>query len=78
MAAADKKAYIAAEQCILKAPAKLNKMPGAVTRWDEFVSLHQLHALQIHSTGQFLPYHRYFLHVHEFLLAECGYKGPHP
>ncbi|PVI01791.1 Di-copper centre-containing protein [Periconia macrospinosa] len=74
----EKKAYIEAEQCILKSPAKTNKMPGAKTRWDEFVSLHQIHALQIHSTGQFLPWHRYFLHVHEVLLAECGYKGAHP
>ena len=73
-----KKAYIAAEQCLFKSPQKLNKMPGAKTRWDEFVSLHQIHALQIHSTGTFLPYHRYFLHVHEALLAECGYSGGLP
>jgi tyrosinase len=75
---ADKKAYIAAEQCLMKSPAKMNKMPGAKTRWDEFASLHQIHALQIHSTGQFLPYHRYFLHVHEYLLSECGYTGGLP
>lgn len=75
---ADKQAYIAAEQCLFKSPQKLNKMPGAKTRWDEFVSLHQIHALQIHSTGTFLPYHRYFLHVHEALLAECGYTGGLP
>jgi len=70
----DKKAYIAAELCIMNAPAKLNKMPGAKTRWDELVGLHQVLALQIHSTGTFLPYHRYILHAHEYLLSECGYK----
>ncbi|CZT12091.1 hypothetical protein WAI453_007383 [Rhynchosporium graminicola] len=72
---ADKKAYIAAEQCLFKTPQKLNRLPGAKTRWDEFASLHQIMALQIHSVGTFLPFHRYFLHVHEALLAECGYTG---
>lgn len=78
MAAEDKKAYLAAQVCAMKSPAKVGKLPGAVTRWDELASLHQIHALQIHSTGQFLPYHRYFLHVHEFLLNECGYHGGMP
>jgi len=59
-------------------PAKLKKLPGAKTRWDEIVSLHQIMALQIHSTGVFLPFHRYFLHVHKALLMECGYKGALP
>lgn len=78
MADSDKRAYIAANQCIMRTPQKLNKMPGAKTRWDEFVSLHQIHALQIHSTGTFLPYHRYFLNIHQALLAECGYTGALP
>ena len=61
-------------------PAKLPKLKalGAKTRWDELVMLHQVEALQIHSTGTFLPFHRYFLHVHQFLLAECGYKDGLP
>ncbi|KAI1343105.1 hypothetical protein F5Y15DRAFT_429071 [Xylariaceae sp. FL0016] len=74
----DKKAYLAAEQCVMRSPAKLNKIPGAKTRWDELVGLHQILALQIHSTGNFLPFHRYFLHAHEFLLNECGYTGGLP
>lgn len=74
----EKSAYLKAQKCIMTSPAKLNKLPGAKTRWDELASLHQLHALQIHSTGTFLPYHRYFLHIHDFLLAECGYTGGHP
>jgi len=59
-------------------PAKLNRMPGAKTRWDELVGLHQIMALQIHSTGTFLPFHRYLLHAQQFLLSECGYTGPLP
>jgi tyrosinase len=54
--------------------AKLKKMPGAKTQWDELVGLHQILSLQIHSTGVFLPYHRYMLHAHEYLLNQCGYN----
>ncbi|KAF2272331.1 Di-copper centre-containing protein [Westerdykella ornata] len=75
MKAADKEAYLKATTCLLSSPAK-TKLPGVKTRWDDLASLHQLHALQIHSTGLFLPYHRYFLHVHEHLVRECGYQGP--
>jgi tyrosinase len=75
---ADRKAYLAANRCLLTSPQKLNLLPGAKTRWDELVSLHQIHALQIHTTGQFLPYHRYYLKTLEFLLQECGYTGAIP
>lgn len=74
----EKKAYLAANKCVLTSPQKLNRIPGAKTRWDELVALHQIHALQIHTTGQFLPYHRYYLKTHEFLLRECGYEGAIP
>lgn len=58
----------------MASPARLDVMPGAKTRWDELAGLHQILALQIHSTGVFLPCHRYFLHAHEHLLDECGYS----
>lgn len=73
-----KKAYLEAQQCVLTSPAKGTTQPGAVSRWDEFASLHQIHALQIHTTGQFLPYHRYMLKIHRELLKECGYEGVIP
>ncbi|KAK4185499.1 hypothetical protein QBC35DRAFT_524890 [Podospora australis] len=77
MTETNKKAYLAANRCLLTSPAKLKPgLPGAKTRWDELVSLHQIHALQIHTTGQFLPYHRYYLKIFENLLQECGYNGP--
>ncbi|KAK1826982.1 hypothetical protein QBC39DRAFT_267962 [Podospora conica] len=74
----DKKAYLTAVRCVMTSPQKLNRLPGAKTRWDELVSLHQIHALQIHTTGQFLPYHRYYIKTLEFLLQECGFKGDIP
>jgi tyrosinase len=73
-----KTAYLNAQKCVLRTPQKLNRLPGAKTRWDELVSLHQLHAFQIHTTGNFLPYHRYFLRIQEHLLSECGYDGVIP
>ncbi|KAB5518927.1 hypothetical protein GE09DRAFT_977947 [Coniochaeta sp. 2T2.1] len=73
-----KAAYLAAQTCILKSPQKLNRLPGAKTRWDELVALHQLLALQIHTTGNFLPYHRYFLNIQKSLLQECGYNDTLP
>ncbi len=78
MSADEKKAYITAEQCVMKTPAKLTQLPGVKTRFDEIVSLHQMNALLIHGTGTFLPFHRYYLHMHEVLLKECGYTGGHP
>lgn len=75
MTAENKKAYLDATVCLFKSPAKLNKFPGAKTRWDELTALHQIHALQIHSTGTFLPFHRYLLKVHHTLLGECGYTA---
>jgi hypothetical protein len=71
-------AYLKANQCIFKSPPKQGRMPWAKTRWDEFVGLHQIMALQIHSTGNFLPYHRYFLNILKSLLAECGYTDSLP
>ncbi|KAK0750544.1 hypothetical protein B0T18DRAFT_488156 [Schizothecium vesticola] len=76
----EQKAYQNAVRCVMTKPAKLQKLKGlgAKTRWDELVMMHQVLALQIHSTGSFLPFHRYFMHVQEFLLGECGYKGGLP
>lgn len=80
MPRAEQKAYIKAQQCVIKKPPKYpNSMKlVAKMRWDETVLLHQVEALQIHSTGTFLPFHRYFLHVQQFLLGECGYTGGLP
>lgn len=75
---AQRTAYLKAQVCVLQSPSKENRIPGVKTRWDEIVGLHQILALQIHSTGNFLPYHRYFLHVHKYLLSECGYTDPIP
>ncbi|KAJ3039969.1 hypothetical protein HDV00_011635 [Rhizophlyctis rosea] len=77
MKSADKKAYLKANVCVMKTPAKLThlKKIGAKTRWDELVALHQVMALQNYSSGSFFPFHRYFLHLHRSLLQKCDYNG---
>ncbi|KAF2112630.1 hypothetical protein BDV96DRAFT_648882 [Lophiotrema nucula] len=79
--AAEKKAYIAAVLCITKAPSKLSATtyPGAKTRYDDFVAIHMKNTLQIHGTGNFLSWHRYFTWAYEQALrTECGYNGTQP
>lgn len=47
--------------------------------WDDIVYLHMDLNIRIHNTGQFLPWHRWYLHVTEKALKEeCGYRGVAP
>ncbi|KAI9148488.1 Tyrosinase ustQ [Paramyrothecium foliicola] len=73
--AAEKKAYINAAVCLTKKPSKLTGVPGA-TRHEDFTWVHNKFANQIHGTANFLPWHRYIIHVYEqALVKECGYTG---
>ncbi|KAG9189321.1 tyrosinase [Alternaria panax] len=79
--ASEKRAYIAAVQCINKAPSKLSatQYPGARTRFDDFVAIHMKNTLSIHGTGNFLSWHRYYTFAYENALrVECGYNGAQP
>ncbi|KAK3682973.1 hypothetical protein B0T22DRAFT_502113 [Podospora appendiculata] len=73
----EKKAYLDAEACVMKTPSKI-AIPGARSQFDELVAIHQLIALTIHSTGVFLPWHRWYLNLHEVMLKGCGYTGATP
>ncbi|PPQ86638.1 hypothetical protein CVT25_006822 [Psilocybe cyanescens] len=75
------KQYLDAVQCILKKPAITPKSvsPGAVGRFDDFVTTHILQTFSIHYVGHFLPWHRYFTAIYEKALREeCGYTGAQP
>lgn len=53
--------------------------PGAKSRYDDFVAVHINFTLTIHGTGNFLGWHRYFVHAYEQALRnECGYTGYQP
>lgn len=81
MSKSDKKAYIAAVKCLQSAPALTpsSVVPGAKTRFDDFVATHINQTLTIHYTGNFLSWHRYYTWVYERALQEeCGYQGTQP
>ncbi|KAF3054156.1 hypothetical protein E8E11_011943 [Didymella keratinophila] len=77
----ERKAYISAVQCLqkkqTKTPASL--IPGARSRFDDWVGTHINQTMTIHYTGTFLGWHRYFIWQYEQALRnECGYKGYQP
>ncbi|KAF4622688.1 hypothetical protein G7Y89_g14338 [Cudoniella acicularis] len=78
---AERKAYIKAVLCLINAPSKMpaGKFPGAKSRYDDFVLTHIQQTLQIHGTGSFLSWHRYYTWAYEQVLhTECGYNGTQP
>lgn len=77
----EKKDYIAAVKCLQSKPPKTPAAvaPGAKTRFDDFVAVHINQTLEIHYTGNFLSWHRYYTWLYEKALQEdCGYKGTQP
>ncbi|KAL4999945.1 hypothetical protein BDV10DRAFT_163623 [Aspergillus recurvatus] len=77
----ERKEYIDAVQCLIDSPSKIDPSfaPGARTRFDDFVAVHINQTFYIHTTGNFLTWHRYFTWAYEQALRnECGYKGYQP
>lgn len=77
----ERKAYTDAVLCLQsrknKTPASL--IPGARSRFDDWVGTHINQTNTIHYTGTFLAWHRYFTWQYEQALRnECGYKGYQP
>ncbi|KAK6437493.1 hypothetical protein LTR95_006310 [Oleoguttula sp. CCFEE 5521] len=76
----EKKDYIRAVKCLQSKPALSSAtVPGAKTRYDDFVGVHIQQTFTIHATGNFLSWHRYFTWAYETALRnECGYQGYQP
>ncbi|EHL01284.1 putative Tyrosinase [Glarea lozoyensis 74030] len=54
-------------------------VPGAKSRYDDFLYTHINQTLSIHGTANFLSWHRYFTWTYEQALRnECGYQGYQP
>ncbi|TVY52368.1 Tyrosinase-like protein orsC [Lachnellula cervina] len=73
--------YTNAVLCLMSAPAKTNatQVPGAKTRYDDFLYQHINQTLTIHQTANFLSWHRWFVYTYEQALRnECGYTGYQP
>ncbi|KAF6827768.1 tyrosinase central domain protein [Colletotrichum plurivorum] len=73
--------YIKAVQCFTSKPARTPSeiVPGAKTRFDDFVTTHVNQTFSIHLTGNFLSWHRHYTWLYEEALREeCGYTGTQP
>ena len=73
--------YINAVLCLASKPSitPRSQVPGARSRYDDFVATHMNQTLNIHATGNFLSWHRYFVWTYEKALREeCGYRGYQP
>ncbi|KAK2001440.1 Di-copper centre-containing protein [Colletotrichum falcatum] len=81
LTSSEKSEYINSTLCLMdpaQAPSK-TRYAGSKSRWDELQVAHIAQVQFIHVVGAFLPWHRWFMTVHENLLrSECGYTGPIP
>jgi tyrosinase len=81
LTAAERIAYTDAVLCFQNKTAltPISLIPGARSRFDDFVGVHINQTLRIHYTGTFLAWHRYFTWNYEQgLRNECGYTGTQP
>ncbi|KAI1763534.1 Di-copper centre-containing protein [Hypoxylon sp. FL1150] len=77
----ERKAYTDAVLCLQSLPAKTpaSLVPGAKSRYDDFVATHINQTAYIHYSGTFLAWHRWFTYNYEQALKnECGYNGTQP
>ncbi|CZR41691.1 uncharacterized protein FPRO_11281 [Fusarium proliferatum ET1] len=67
--------YTDAVLCLSTKPSRLGLN---TTLYDDFPYVHAHLDKQIHAVASFLPWHRFFVHVYEGALKECGYEGVMP
>lgn len=88
--AAEKAAYIAAVNCLAKKPhsnaltpsyprSNIPNVTADSSFYDDMTYIHMDLTDQIHYTGFFLPWHRWYVNAHvQQLKSKCGYKGVMP
>ncbi|KAG6847095.1 hypothetical protein H0H93_010115 [Arthromyces matolae] len=78
LASHERNEYLKAVQCIQHHKATAG-IPEARTRFDDFQGHHISVTTRVHEVGQFLPWHRWFLHAFEVALREeCNFSGSLP
>ncbi|KAH6693729.1 hypothetical protein F5X68DRAFT_248146 [Plectosphaerella plurivora] len=77
---AEKAEYIRAAVCLRELPkTKYTWNSDVTTRLDDLVYTHLTLNEEIHFVANFLPWHRWYVHLHEDMLrTECGFKGVQP
>ncbi|KIM28123.1 hypothetical protein M408DRAFT_24136 [Serendipita vermifera MAFF 305830] len=74
----EKKSYIRAIKC-LQTKRDYGISPVTSTLYDAFTQVHTTDFRAFHSSSPFLPWHRWFVWVHDQALRhECGYSGSSP
>ncbi|KAF3769370.1 hypothetical protein M406DRAFT_65644 [Cryphonectria parasitica EP155] len=85
----EKKAFLDAENYLINTAPAQTALDGVISRFSDLQGLHRFKTNTtidgvyvqdiIHNVGQFLPWHRYFLHTHEVMLrTQANYTGPIP
>ncbi|KAK4129026.1 Di-copper centre-containing protein [Parathielavia appendiculata] len=77
----EKSSYLRAVKCILNKPALTPAFnnTGVISRYDDLVYTHIQQTFDMHYTGHFLAWHRYYVATYELMLRkECGYRGAQP
>jgi tyrosinase len=60
-------------------PSDIPPVNTSSSYWDDIVYIHMDLNTKIHHTGQFLPWHRWYVHnIENALKTKCGYKGVAP
>ncbi|KFY86894.1 hypothetical protein V500_07327 [Pseudogymnoascus sp. VKM F-4518 (FW-2643)] len=77
---AEKTEYVRAAVCLRGLPkAKYADIDAVTTRMDDLVYSHFALNSKIHFVANFLPWHRWYVQLHEDLLrTECGFAGTQP
>jgi tyrosinase len=77
----ERKAFTDAMKCIMAQPSNLDttQFPAAINRWFDYATVHVGRTNQVHISGFFLTWHRYFNFLMEQDLRHtCGYTGRWP
>lgn len=77
----ERKAYTNAVKCLMSKPSQLDQTlyPAATNRYMDYAVIHVQRTRDVHLSGFFLTWHRYFLWLFEQdLQDQCGYTGSFP
>jgi tyrosinase len=81
MPSSERQEYVSAIQCMMGLPSQLDQTeyPAAISRYFDYAVIHVRQSQQIHNSGFFLTWHRYFLAIFENdLRTLCSYTGRFP
>ncbi|KAH7032603.1 uncharacterized protein B0I36DRAFT_241275 [Microdochium trichocladiopsis] len=80
LSTAEKTDYLKAAVCVRNLPKqKYAEVDAVKTRMDDLTYTHLTLNQQIHFVANFLPWHRWYVQLHEDMLRdECGYTGRQP